>query len=162
MSNHLFVENQFPVLAFPPAASPAGTEDYVSMKGAARMVVVVTINNATSVTGLTVTLKQATTVAAAGEKALEFDTVYANEDTVTSDTLVKTAVTSDTFDTVATNNLNSVYVIPIEASSLDVANDFDCVRVDVTGNTSCVAAGLYIMEGVRYKGGLPRQSFITD
>jgi len=161
--NHLFVENQFPVLAFPPASSPADTEDCVSMKGAARMVVIIAVDNASTVTALTVTLKQRnTTIAATGEKALEFDWVYVNSDAGASDTLVKTAVTSNTFDTSTTDNKNLLYVIPIEASMLDVANNFDCVRVDVTGNANSVAAGLYVMEGIRYKGGLPRQSFITD
>jgi hypothetical protein len=162
MSNHLFVENKFPVMAFPPAASPASTEDYVSMKTAARAIVIIAIDNATSVTGTTVTLKQASAVAGTGEKALAFTTVYVNADTAASDTLVKTAVTSSTFDTATTDNKNLLYVIHVEASSLDQVNGFDCLRVDVTGNANSVVSGLYIMEGLRYPGGLPSASFITD
>lgn len=156
------IQNIHQVLAFPPAASPAGTEDYISLKGAGKVLVVIAIDNATTVTGTTVTLKQATAVAGTGEKALGFDWVYVNADTGASDSLVRTAVTSDTFDTAATDNKNLLYVIEIDDSDLDSANSFDCLRVDVTGGANSVAVGLYELANQRYAGGTPSVSAITD
>lgn len=155
-------ENIHSVMAFPPSDSPAGTEDYVSMKGCKKAKVIVQIDNGTTVTALTITLKQATAVAGTSEKALGFDWVYANTDTGASDALTKTAVTSDTFDSGTTDAKNLLYVIEVDASSLDAANDFDCLRVDVTGNANSVAAGLYEMGRQRYAGGTPSVSAITD
>jgi len=163
MSEHLFIEDKHVVMAFPPAASPAGTEDYVSLKGAKYVTVILQLDNATTVTGTTVTLKQATDVAATGEKALAFSTVYVNADTAASDAFTKTAVTSSTFDTATTDNKNLLYVICVDASTLDTANDFDCFRVDVTGGANSVAAGIYVLSGQRYAvGGTPVVSAITD
>jgi len=156
------IENLHPVVAFPPAASPASTEDAVSMKGCKKALVVLTGDNATSVTGATVTLKQSTVVALTDEKALEFDWVYANTDTGASDALTKTAVTSDTFDTTTTNNKNWMYAIEVDAASLDTANGFCVLRVDVTGNANCVCAGVYLLDRQRYAGGTPSVSAITD
>ena len=47
--------------------------DYVSLKGYARLTVIITIDNGSTVTGTVVDLNQATTVAAGGTKALAFD-----------------------------------------------------------------------------------------
>lgn len=163
MSEHLFIEDNHVVVAFPPAASPASTEDYVSLKGAKYVTVIISVDNGSTVTGADVTLKQATVVAGTDEKALSFDTVYANTDVGASDTLVKTTVTSNTFTTDTTDNKNLLYVICVDASSLDVANNFDCFRVDVTGNANCVASGVYILSNQRYSvGGTPVVSAITD
>lgn len=159
---HLLVENLHIVQAVPPAASVAGTEDYVSLKGWDHVTCIIQVDNATSVTGATVTLLQAPVVAGTSEKPLSFSHVYANADTGASDTLTKTAVTSDTFDTATTANKNLLYVIEVPAASLDVANSFDCFRVDLTGNANCVISASYILSRGRWKGGLPRVSAITD
>lgn len=156
------MENQHVVMAFPPSGSPASTEDYVSLKGCDHATVLIAIDNATSVTGLTITLKQATAVGATSEKALGFDYVYKNENTASSDAFTRTAVTSDTFDSITTNNLNLLYAIEVPASSLDTENDFDCLRVDVTGNANSDCSGLYILNRQRYLGGVPSVSAITD
>ena len=159
---HLSVENLHLVDGVAPSGTPLGNEDYVSMKGWDQIAIVLHADNATTVTGSVVTVKQATAVAGTGEKALSFATMYANEDTATNDTLVKTAVVSDTFTTVATNNLNSLYVIEIKAADMDTENDFDCIRVDLTDPTAQDIGALYLLSRGRYQGGLPRVSAITD
>ena len=138
-----------------------GDCDYVSLKGFQRCSIVLAVDNATAVTGGDITLKQATAVAGTGEKALGFDTVYANTNTGASDTLVETAVTSNTFTTAATANKNLLYVIEVDAADLDVANGFDCIRVDSLAMANAVGAVTCILHDARYAGALDT-SAITD
>jgi len=132
-------------------ATTNGDCDYVSLKGFERCTIVIAVDNATTVTGGAVTLKQATAVAGTSEKALAFDTVWANLDTGAADTLTETAVTSDTFTTLTTNDKNALYVIEVNASDLDVANGFDCLRVDVLLMANAVGFVQYILHGARYQ-----------
>jgi len=116
------------------------------------------------VTGSTITLKQATAVAGTGEKALAFTRMLANIDTGASQTMVETAVSSNTFTTDTTNSKNLLYIIEVDSDALDVANGFDCIRVDGTGHAATASRGVsvvYHMYGKRY-GGLAGANAITD
>lgn len=138
--------------------STLGDTTYVSMKGYRKLQIIITIADGTTVTGSTITLKQATAVAGTGEKALAFTRMLANTDYAASKTMVETAVTSNTFTTQTTNSKDSVYIIDVDADSLDVANGFDCVRVDGTGHTATASRGvvvLYNLYGARYSGMSP-------
>lgn len=143
------IDNVKFVVGCPPAAltGTAGDGDYVSLKNFDRLTVVLTVDNATTVTGGTITLKQATAVGGAGEKALEFTKMWANTDVGASDTLVETAVTSNTFTTSTTNDKNLMYVMEVKADDLDVDNSFDCVRIDSTGMANAVGSVTYILSG---------------
>ncbi len=142
-------------------ATTAGDGDYVSLKGYSNLAVVITVLNATTVTGGAVTLKQATDVAGTSEKALAFSKMWANTDTAASDTLTETAVSSDTFTTSTTNSKPLKYVIEVDAETLDVDNGFDCVRVDVASMANAVGNVEYILYGAREKSPVAR-SAITD
>lgn len=142
-------------------ATTNGDCDYVSMKGFERLSIVIAVDNATTVTGGAVTLKQATAVAGTGEKELAFTKMYANTDAAAGDTLTETAVTSNTFTTSTTDNKNLLYVIEVDAADLDVANGFDCVRVDVLSMANAVGVVQYILHGSRYSSPLAT-SAITD
>lgn len=146
-----------------PAAltSTAGDGDYISMKGYRRLTIVLSVLNATTVTGGAITLLQATDVAASGAKALAMTRMWANTDCAASDTLVKTTVTSDTFTTSTTNSKILMYVIEVLAEDLDIANGFDCVRVDSASMANAVGSALYILDGARYGGATPPTA-ITD
>lgn len=128
---------------------------YVSLKNYRKVRVTIDILNGNTVTGSTITLKQATDVtnSQSDEKALAFTRMLANTDVAASQTMVETAVTSNTFTTNTTNGKLLRYVIDVDSSTLDMANGFDCFRVDCTGaaNTlaSCVSYDLY---GARYNG----------
>jgi hypothetical protein len=139
----------------------AGDGDYVSLKGYSHVTVLLQVNNATTVTGGVVTLKQATAVAGTGEKELAFSLMYANTDVATSDTLVATAVTSNTFTTLTTNDRDLLYVIEIDAEQLDRDGGFDCVRVDVASMANAVGTVLYVLHGTRYAPPLATAA-ITD
>ena len=131
-------------------ATTNGDCDYVSLKGYDRLTIVIAVDNASTVTGGAVTLKQATAVAGTNEKALAFAKVWRNIDTAAADTLAEAAVTSDTFTTDTTDNKNLLYVIEVKAEDLDVANGFDCVRVDVLLMANAVGFVQYILHGARY------------
>lgn len=136
--------------------STLGDTLYVSMKNHRRLQIIISIADGTTVTGSTITLKQATAVAGTGEKALAFTRMLANTDYAASKVMTETAVTSNTFTTQTTNSKDSVYVIDVDVDSLDVANGFDCVRVDGTGHAATASRGcvvLYNLYGARFSGG---------
>lgn len=144
-------------------ATTVGDGDYVSMKNYRHCSIVLVVDNGATVTGCAVTLKQATDVAGTSEKALGFSTMYANTDTGASDTLVETAVTSNTFTTSTTDNKNLMYVIEIDDTDLDAASNFDCVRFDGLLMANAVGAVVYILSDPRYQdasGSMP--AAITD
>ncbi len=60
--------------------STLGDTTYVSMKGFARCQIIIVIADGTTVTGSTITLKQATAVAGTSEKGLAFTGMLANTD----------------------------------------------------------------------------------
>jgi hypothetical protein len=123
---------------------------YVSMKNYRRLRVTIDVLNATTVTGGTVTLKQATAVAGTSEKALAFTRMLANIDVGASQVMVETAVSNNTFVTDTTNSKRLRYVIDVDADDLDSANSFDCFRVDVTGMANAVGNVVYDLYGARY------------
>ncbi len=138
--------------------STLGDTTYVSMKGYQRCQIIISIADGTTVTGSTITLKQATAVAGTSEKALAFTRMLANTDYAASKTMTETAVTSNTFTTQTTNSKDSLYIIDVDASDLDVANGFDCLRVDGTGHAATASRGvvvLYNLYGARYSGASP-------
>jgi hypothetical protein len=135
--------------------STVGDTTYVSLKNYKKLTIIISIADGTTVTGSTITLKQATAVAGTGEKALGFTRMLANVDYAASATMVETAVTSNTFTTQTTNSLDSMYIIEVDADSLDAANGFDCVRLDGTGHAATASRGVavfYVLTGARYSG----------
>lgn len=142
-------------------ATTGGDCDYVSLRGYAGATIVIMVDNATTVTGGAVTLKQATAVAGTSEKALAFASYLANTDVGASDTLTETTATSNTFTTDTTDAKNQLFVIEVDAASLDVANGFDCIRVDVASMANAVEGVLYILHGARYASPIA-QAAITD
>lgn len=132
----------------------AGDATYVSLKNFRRVTVIIDILNATTVTGTAVTLLQATAVAGTGEKPLGFTRMLANTDVAAAPaTYVETAVSSNTFTTNATNSKRLRYIIEVDADSLDVANGFDCFRVNADSTVASIGCVQYILWGARYNGG---------
>lgn len=141
--------------------STLGDTTYVSMKNFRKLRIAIVIADGTTVTGSTITLKQATAVAGTGEKALAFTRMLANVDLAASKAMVETAVTSNTFTTQTVNSKDSLYIIDVDSEMLDVANGFDCVRVDCTGHAATASRGcvvLYDLYGARYSGVTPVQA----
>jgi hypothetical protein len=130
-----------------PATPSTSTPDYVSLKNALAVEVLVHVKNGTTVTGSAITLKQASAVAGTGEKALAFNWVWVKSDTAAADApWTKTAVTSNTFTTLTTNSKNAFYRIPVDPASLDLANDFDCLRAGTGDAVNTTVTVLYLMQ----------------
>lgn len=142
-------------------ATTAGDGDYVSLKNYAHLTIVLTVLNGTTVTGGAVTLKQAQDVGGTGEDVLAFTKMWANTDTAASDTLVETAVTSNTFTTNTTNSKGLKYVIEVDATDLNVSGGFECVRIDVASMANAVGNVEYILSGCKETPAIAR-SAITD
>jgi hypothetical protein len=129
----------------------AGDAEYLSLATYHRVTVILQVLNATTVTGGTITLKQATSIAGAGEKALVFTRMLVNLDIGASQTMVDTAVTSSTFITDATNSKRLCYVIEIDADTLD--SGFNCFRVDSAGMANAIGVVSYLAwTWARYRG----------
>lgn len=136
-------------------ATTVGDAAYVSMKGYSRCCIVIDVTNGTTVTGGAVTLKQATAVAGTSEKELAFTRMLSNIDVAAAQTLAEAAVTSNTFTTDTTNSKRLRYVLDVLASDLDVANGFDCLRVDVASMANANGQVAYFLYGARYSGASP-------
>lgn len=149
------------VTGCPPAllTGAAGDGDFVSLKGYKKCSIVISILNATTVTGGAVTLLQATSVAGGGAKTLSFSTALRNIDCAASDALAAFAVSSDTFTTDATNSKQLLYVIDVDARDLDQAGGFDCLRVDVASSVASVGSVMYYLHPMRFS---TAPSAITD
>lgn len=113
------------------------TEDYVSFKNYGHWTVVLTAG----VVGgdIDVTLKQATAVAGTGEKELIFATDHtwqqadwSASDAVTSRTVTNSGATGSKVTIANATDDTWMLIIEVDEEDLDVDNDFDCFRVDIT------------------------------
>ena len=141
-----------PIWACAPANYNASTAaaKYVSMKNYARLTII--INTGAWAAGTAaVTVNQATAVAGTGAKALSFD--YYHHDETTSGTLVKTTCTN-TFNL---DTANKMYIIEVDAATLDHANGFDCASIAVAspGANDDYYSVTYILHGNRYAAPTP-------
>ena len=160
MLQGLLVENAKIVSGLAPIVPSTSSTDWVSMKNYDRCTVIILADNATTVTGSAITMDQATAVAGTGSKTLSFDTVWANIDTGATDTLVETAVVSDTFTTDTTNAKNLMYVIEVKASDLDVANSYDCFQVNLATAVSSIMSVCFILWNSRYSSATPPSAIV--
>ena len=141
----------------------SSTPDYVALKNYDGFLAIITVNNATTVTGSAITLKQAKDVAGGSEKTLAFDKVWQNEDTGSAggDVLTETAVVSDTFTTDGTDDKDLKYIIDVKTESLDVNNGFNTIRVGTADATAAIVNVEYLLYNGRYAPVLD-DSVITD
>lgn len=151
------------VTGLAPIAPSSSVPDYVSLKGYEGCTILVLVDNGATVTGSDITVKQAQAVANTGEKALAFDRMLANVDTGAADTLVETAVASNTFTTNNTDNKNLLYVLDVRADQLDINNGFDCIRLGTGNSTNAVLGVIYALWPAKYaKSPSPTPSAILD
>lgn len=158
--NGKLVEQVKFVQGLAPITPSTSVPDYVSMKNYNKFAAVISIDNGATVTGTAITLKQAQAVANTGEKALAFSKVWANVDIGATDTLVETAVSSNTFTSDTTDNKNLMYVIEVDPAELDVANGFDCIRVGTGNGVNCVTSVLYMLWPAKYAKATPPSAIL--
>lgn len=153
--NALLTEMAKLVTGLAPINPSSSTPDYVSMKGYEKCTAIILVDNGATVTGSAITLKQASDVAATGEKALAFTSALRDVDTGAADALSEFTVSSNTFTTDNTDNKNLMYVIDIPVGSMDLANGFDCVRVGTGNSTNAVLSVLYVLWPAKYQKSTP-------
>jgi hypothetical protein len=129
----------------------AMADKYVSLKNYKRLTII--INSGAWAAGTAaVTLKQATAVAGTGAKALSFLKQF--NDVATDGTLVETAVVSDTFNI---GTANKLWVIEVDAETLDMAGGFTCVTAAIAspGANNDFYSVEYVLSGARYEQSTP-------
>ncbi len=143
----------------PVTTNGAVTCDYISLKYVHTVWIVATLTQAVGHATL-LTPTQATAVAGTGAKVMTNDLViWADEDTAASDLLVQQ--TNAKNYTVAADIKNKKVTFRIDASQLDVANNFDCltlVAADSSQATNLINVEYFIIK--RYGG--PAPSVLTD
>lgn len=148
--------------ALKPAADAAGRNGaWISCKNAHKVYVVVHVDQGNAAT-IALTLEQAQAIAGTGAKAITATVpIWSNLDTAASDTLVRrTDAASYTTDAGVKIKIVIFEIQPQRA--LDLANDFDCIRV-VTGasNAANITSGLYVASPLRFEGD-PPPSMVID
>lgn len=161
MGSKRLVDIGQPVVGLASVVPSTSTPDYVSLKDYEQFTAIITVKNATTVTGSAITLKQATAVAGTSEKALSFTSVWQSIDAAASDVLAETAVVSDTFTTDDTDSKDLIYVVEVDAAELDTNNGFDCIRVGTGDATAATVNVTYVLRGARYAQ-KPMPSAIVD
>jgi len=151
MNHNLMTENNAFVQMYPPADQTAGIATTVgnafSMKEHNHATIVIMTGAIAGGTG-SFTIQQGTTVAMADSKALAFTRYWTNDAAPTTSVLTETAGAAVVLDTA-----NSIYIIEVDAATLDTANNFDCVEPILTAAgaadfSSCLA----ILSQSRYTG----------
>jgi hypothetical protein len=146
------------VEAITPQAGAAITGDYISLKNAAHVTVLVDINQANAAT-VAVTIEQATLVDGTGSKPITNAVpIYLVADAATSDAWVaQTAAVSYTTDATTKHKL---IAFEIDAASLDVAGGFDCITVKTgASNAANITSAVYVLSDLRYGA---EKTAITD
>lgn len=136
-----------------PIAPSTTTPDFVSMKGCHRLTYIIPVRNGTTVTGSAISLTQATDVSNTSGKTLAFSKAYRALNTGAggnTDVLSEFTVSSNTFTTDATNSTENLYVIEINETDLDVANGFDCVRLNTGNSTNATLSGIAVLYPAKY------------
>jgi len=105
--------------------SAAATTEWVSLKGYQRAIVVIK-TGAWAAGTAAVTLNEATAVLGTGTTPLAFAYMWTNDAAATAPTLVKTTVTTNTFNL---DTANSLYIIEVDADEMD--DGYDCLNVAV-------------------------------
>ncbi|MBI4637690.1 MAG: hypothetical protein HY727_15235 [Candidatus Rokubacteria bacterium] len=130
--------------------------DYISLKHAQGVAVVVFKGAGTAGDDPLISFQQAQDVAGTGVKDLAtIATIFKKQGTLTAvGTWSKvTQAAGASFQADATSaEEEAVYVFEIEADELDVDNGFDCLRVRVadTGTNAQLGCALYLLYGQRY------------
>lgn len=134
----------------------ACADKYVSLKNYSRCTIIIHTGAWAGGTAA-VTLKQATKVDATGAKALAFTKMYT--DKAADGALVETAVAASSFNL---DTANKLFVIEVDATTLDVSGGFDCLTVAVAspGANADIYGVEYILSGARFQQSTPPDALV--
>lgn len=162
--NAMLIEQAKIVVGLGPIAPSTSTPDFISMKGYNRCTIIINQKKTTTVTGSAITLTQATDVSNTAGKTLGFSEAFRALNTGAggnTDTLSSFTVSSNTFTTDSTNSTEDLYVIELKEHDLDIANNFDCVRVNTGNSVNATLSVTYILWPAKYGKATPPTA-ITD
>lgn len=132
----------------------ARSSDVVSLKNHGRCAIVFYKEAGSASEDPTITVLQATSVAPSNAKALTFTDIYTKQGTITSTgTWTKTTQTAaNTYTNTTASENDAIWVIDIQADSLDADNGFDCIQVTIAdaGSTNQMGALLFLLHEPRY------------
>ena len=131
----------------------ANTGDYVDLSNYGRCAIVFLAAAGTAGDDPVISLRQATDVADAGGKALNFDRIDVKNGTLTSvGTFTSIANTDSDYTDDASAEVQNLWVIDIKAEDLDIDNGYCCLRVNVAdvGTHAKLGALLYLLHEPRY------------
>ena len=153
--NALLVEQTQVVSAIIPSdlSGAANNGDWVSLKNFARATVLVFKAAGTAGEDPIITLEQAKDVAGTGVKALTFtriDEKVGVQTGVGQFTTVEQAAANTYVNTVSAE-AQAVFAVEVLASTLDINNGFDCLRVVIpdVGANAQLGCALYLLHSVR-------------
>ena len=146
------------VEALTPQVGAGVTGNYVSLKNVHRAFVVVHVGQA-DVAQMAITIEQAPDVAPTATKAITVVVpIWANEDCVASDTLVRMPdAVNFTLSAVAAHKM---VIFQIDPSTLDIAGGFDCITVKtgISHADNLTSAMYYLCE--RYQQATPPSAIL--
>ena len=130
-----------------PQTPSTSASPWINLAKFPRVSIVISVNNATTVTGSAITINQATDLSGTSSKALAFNVNWSYSWTSTQvDQLAQNTVSSNTFTTLTTNSAQALYVIEVLDTDLDLANGFRTIQVAFatgTATTICAIGLLY-------------------
>lgn len=141
-------------------ATAANPGDWFSMKNFGHVDIVVFKGAGTAGEDPILTLQQATAVAGTSAKALDFYTIYEKVGAQTGldvftkvqdSSIPRSAAAENTYLNLVSAEAEGIFVIPIDASRLDVAGGFDCIQLSIADVGTNAQTG-----GVLYIGSVPR------
>lgn len=138
-----------------PATDAAGrTFTGVTLKNYTHAFLVVHILQGNAAT-IALTPQECTAVAGTGAKALTKNCrIWANQDTATSDVLVRQTDAKNFTTSAAVKN--KIVVFEIDAAALDQANSFDCLNATTgASNVANLTQAVWILVGSRYNDVTP-------
>ena len=139
------------------AANPG---DYISFKNHDHCTIIIYTAIGTGGDDPVISLVQATSVAAAGAKALNISEVFykvgATALSAVGTFTRATQTAAATYDTAGIDGAENeaIFVLEIDAAQLDTDNDFDCLRVNIAdvGSNAQLGCALYVMSDSSYNG----------
>ena len=120
------------VTGLAPITPSTSTPDYVSLKNYGGVTVIISVDNATTVTGSAITLKQATAVAGTGATAMvAVQPIWKNADVSSTDTLVKSSDAVSIAATAGTTNQELIMEVLPER----LAAGYDCIAATLSDSS---------------------------
>lgn len=155
MNQHILEKLQIVSGFVPLDLQTARTGDYVNLAKYGRCAIVFFAAAGTAGDDPVISLRQATDVADAGGKALNFDRIDVKQgaDLTAIGTFTQIANTDSDYTEATAAEAQKIWVIDIKAEDLDIDNGYCCLRAAIadTGSNAQLGTILYLLHEPRYQ-----------